>query len=171
MISQDELKELMHYAPETGSFTRLKANNGNVKVGEEVGWVISHNHTTLQYRGTEINGKKYLLHRLAFLYMTGIFPKFHVDHIDGNGLKNKWSNLRQVTRTENLRNRRLNTNNRSGRIGISFHKQSNKWRAAINMNGAKKHLGYFDKFEEAVVVRKEAERMLNYHENHGGHRA
>lgn len=158
MVSQDELKELMHYEPSTGIFTRLKSNNGFVKIGDEVGWTAGHGHTDLCYRSTEINRRKYLLHRLAFLYMTGKMPDLHIDHIDHNGLNNRWANLRQVTRSENLRNSRLSVNNKSGNKGVSFYIRNGKWRAAINADGKKRHLGYFIDKQDAINARKEAER-------------
>lgn len=170
MLTQEELKSFAHYDPETGKFTRLVAPCNSVKVGDELGY--SHRAGGgLMYRKVEHGGKCYQLHRLAFLYMTGSFPGGHVDHIDGDGMNNRWANLRSVSMSENQRNRRLHTNNRSGFPGVSFFKRTGKWRAAINIKrGVKTHIGYFDTLEEAIAARAKAQEAAGYHENHGERR-
>lgn len=166
MITQKELKELANYDPETGIFTRLTRPCNSVKIGDEIGY-LKRCKSGLTYLSMEYKGKQYLVHRLVFLDMTGSFPDGDVDHIDGNGLNNRWNNLRIVNAIENGKNRRLNDNNVSGYQGVSFYNLTNKWRAAISIDGKKKHLGYFDTFEEAKERRVKAEKEFNYHENHG----
>lgn len=162
-FTQKDLKKLFHYDPETGVFTRLTRPCNSVKIGDKVGVLSKVKNSHLCYYLTEIFGRNYKLHRLVFLYMTGDFPEGHVDHIDGDGLNNKWGNLRDVTRSQNQRNRKINSNNNSGYPGVSYFKITKKWRAAINIEkGKKKHLGYFDSFEEAKVVRIEAEKQTEY---------
>lgn len=167
MITQEQLKSMFHYNPETGIFTRLTRPCHSVKIGEEAGYL--HWFTkNLAYRHIEIGGKQYATHRLAFLYMTGEMPSEHVDHIDGNGLNNAWANLREVNRSQNLRNRKLNANNKSGHIGVSWYAPNGKWRASINIeSGKKKHIGYFNSIEDAVAARQAAQAANDYHENHG----
>jgi hypothetical protein len=78
----------------------------------------------------QINGKTYQAHRLAFLYMTGKFPPDEVDHINHEPSDNRFVNLRQVTRLENLRNQSLSKNNKSGFTGVSWYGRYSKWVAA-----------------------------------------
>jgi hypothetical protein len=99
--------------------------------------------------------------------MTGKFPKLDIDHIDGNGINNKWNNLREVTRSQNCRNIKLASNNTSGFIGVRWNEENKKWRALIGIDRKSKHLGYFDNLEEAIMARKNAERMFGFHPNHG----
>lgn len=166
MITQDQLRAMFHYNPDSGVFTRLIAPCHSVKVGDIVG--TPHAYTvTLSYLDTEIDGKSYKVHRLAFLYMTGEFPPAHVDHIDGNGLNNAWANLRHVNRSANQRNRKLNTNNLSGCAGVSWYAPKSEWRAAINTAAGKKHIGYFAELSDAIAARKKAEITHGYHANHG----
>jgi len=166
MITQQELKELFSYNPETGIFIRLTRPCNSVKIGDEVGYKKQYTDN-LFYLVVEIKGKQYFLHRLACLYMTGSFPDGDTDHIDGDGLNNKWDNLRVVDAIENGKNRKRYKNNESGYQGVSFYNLTKKWRAAISIDGKKKHLGYFDTFEEAKERRVKAEIEFNYHENHG----
>ena len=109
MFTQQELKRQLHYNPETGVFTWLVSNNNRIRVGDKAGAVSSGK----SYCRIKINGKSYGAHRLAFFYMHGEFPLKDVDHVDGNGLNNKWLNLRQVTHQENQKNQRLRKDNTS----------------------------------------------------------
>jgi len=167
MLTQTDVKRLFDYDPVTGFCARLTKPCNSVKIGSRLGYIQKCGRN-LKYLSTELHGKNYKVHRLIWLWMTGEMPENHIDHIDGNGLNNVWSNLREVTRSENLRNRKRNINNKSGQTGVSFHARSQKWRASINIEqGIKKHLGYFDTFEEAKKVRIEAEKLSKYHPNHG----
>jgi hypothetical protein len=102
--------------------------------------------------------------------MTGEFPEDQVDHIDGNGLNNIWTNLRPVTRGENNKNIRKRADNTSGTTGVYWDKRSRKWQVKIKLLGCYKHLGLFDSKEDAIAVRKAAEVFYGFHENHGTER-
>lgn len=75
-----------------------------------------------------------------------------VDHIDGNGLNNRKSNLRLCTHSQNTYNRRPNRNCSSRYKGISFHKMSKKWEVAICCKGKREHLGRFDDEVKAALA-------------------
>ena len=98
------------------------------------------------------NSKVGLLHR----YLTGAKRKEEVDHIDGNTLNNKHDNLRITNRFGNMRNRKLQSNNSSGRAGVT--KYNGKWIAYIKVNSSQKTLGYYNSFEEACQSREKAEK-------------
>jgi hypothetical protein len=111
------------------------------------------------YRYMHLNYRTELVHRVAWKIMTGADP-IEIDHIDGNRSNNKWSNLRNGTKSDNLRNVALKSNNTSGHHGVSFSKRQQKWIASI-------WLGSFDSKEEATEIRKKYETLLGYHANHG----
>lgn len=73
-----------------------------------------------------------------------------VDHINGNKLDNRKSNLRICSHSENLRNQRKPKDNKSGFKGVSWHKGAKRWCAEIRSNGKRHHLGYFDTAEDAA---------------------
>jgi len=58
-----------------------------------------------------------------------------------------------------IKNKKMQTNNTSGCTGVSFHKRKGQWYARISFKGKSHSLGYFDKMEDAIRARKEAERM------------
>lgn len=83
------------------------------------------------------------------------------DHINGDTLDNRRSNLRTVTDAQNCHNRALSKLNKSGYKGVSWHKGMRQWAAQITCHGRVIHLGYRRELEEAVVLRKEAEQELH----------
>lgn len=168
MITQTELKEIIHYAPCTGTFTWL-VSRGNRCRGSEAG--TRRKDPTcynLYYRVIRYDGKNYRAHRLAWLYMLGHWPN-KTDHEDGNGLNNRWSNLRDGTTQLNNKNKAMQSNNTSGCPGVCFHKRTGKWQAQIGGCGRKnyKYLGLFINKDDAVRARRDAERAAGFHPNHG----
>lgn len=95
-------------------------------------------------------------------------PRLECDHLNGNSLDNRRSNLRIVTRQQNILNRGMQKNNTSGYRGVSFNKKSGKWIAAIKNEGKLRIVGYYETKELAAVsYNTEAKRMFGIfaHEN------
>ena len=160
MLTQQELKELLHYCPETGVFTCLKAI-GDRKLGSEVGTFMRDEW----YLRTIIGGKFHYMHRLAWLYTHGVWPK-DIDHINGIRYDNRLVNLRSVDRSTNNKNSKRQTNNVSGVTGVNFDKFTGRWLVRASIDGKAVNLGRYDTKEEAITVRKAAEKRHGYHPNH-----
>lgn len=96
--------------------------------------------------------RRILMHRMIL----GIEDNSHLegDHINRNRLDNRRKNLRTCTPAENTRNIGIPRHNTSGFKGVSFHKASGKWQAAIGggQKGSRVHLGLFDTPEDAHAV-------------------
>ena len=91
----------------------------------------------------------------------GKSPKgMDIDHINGNTLDNRTSNLRLVPHYLNLHNSKLRVDNKSGHAGVFFMKNINKWWAYIDVKGKRQTLGYYDDLEDAKVVRATAKSKL-----------
>jgi hypothetical protein len=146
MITQAELKELLHYDPETGIFRWRVSTAPRVKPWDVAG-SPSHGYILIMAKGVRSPA-----HRIAWFYMTGEWPKHQIDHIDGVRSNNVWSNLRSATLKQNLENLSLAKNNTSGFRGVSWDKKEKKWRAYITHNKKRIHLGYFNTAEEAAQV-------------------
>jgi hypothetical protein len=105
--------------------------------------------------------KKFLIHRLvAIHFIDNPEGKECVDHIDGNVLNNHQSNLRWATHKQNMYNRKLPTTNTSGHKGVYWKKDKNKWRASIEYDKKKIHIGYYTNIEDAITARREKAREL-----------
>jgi hypothetical protein len=143
MISQDELKQRLHYNLETGVFTWLVDSRVR-KAGDDAGF---KHHTG--YIVIAINGRQYQAHRLAWLYVTGESPTGLIDHKDQVRDNNKFSNLRNATRSQNSLNSGIRVSNKCGFKGVFFVSSNNKFRAQAMLDGVKKHLGYFATAEDA----------------------
>ena len=140
MLTQKRLKELLHYSPSTGIFTHV-TNTTRKRKGD-----IAGSDDGRRYLRININRKEYTLHRLAFLYMTGAFPEFVVDHINQNSTDNSWGNLRDVPQKVNLRNALMCTNNWSGVKGVRWNKKEWYWMVSVGNS----HVGCFKTMDEAV---------------------
>lgn len=102
------------------------------------------------YRVVHADGVKLYGHRIAWMLEIGdIPPKMNIDHINGNGLDNRISNLRLCNQSQNSANAKMKKNNSSGYKGVYFCKSSKKWAAEITQNGRKSFLGYFPSPEMA----------------------
>ncbi len=88
----------------------------------------------------------------SFLNHKPVGYKLVVNHIDFDKLNNKVENLEIVTQRENSNQKHLKSSSKY--IGVSWKKRENKWRAQININNKRKHLGYFDNELEAADAYK-----------------
>ena len=145
MLTQERLKELLHYDPETGVFT-ARVNRGSVQIGAKAGG------ENRGYIRIGVKNKKYFAHRLAWFYVHGCWPSKELDHINGKRPDNRLSNLREATRAQNNSNRPVHRRNEYGKKGAYFIKNRNKWRALIGKDKRLIHLGYFDSAEEAQAA-------------------
>lgn len=172
--SQEELRALLHYDPETGVLTwkprpaTMFANDRDAAkwnarfAGKEALTGVNSDG----YRKGTIWSAPCKAHRIIWMMVHGVDP-IQIDHIDGNRLNNRISNLRNVSHLENVRNRRFSRTNSTGIVGVSFDKRARRFKAYIDSNCIKLHLGSFNSLDDAIAARKRAEAKLGYHKNHG----
>ncbi len=153
-LTQSRLKELVRYDQKSGRFFWLKNPRGFTR-GAPCGYLNARGYVDIS-----IDGCCHKAHRLAWLYETGSFPPHDIDHIDGNRSNNKFKNLRSVTRSMNLENRRApGSHNKSGFLGVGVHAYG--FTALITVKGKTKYLGYFKKAEDAHATYLAAKRLLH----------
>jgi len=152
-ITAERLRQLLHYDPETGIFTWL-IDRTTIKAGEIAGTFDK----SCGYIRIRADGKKYLAHRLAWLFIYGKWPKNGIDHRDGNTQNNRWNNLRDVTQSVNMQNQRK-PRGKNKFLGVSPN--GKRWKAHIQVHGTRIHLGTHDTPEQAQTVYLEAKRKLH----------
>lgn len=150
MITAEYLRSIVSYDPETGVLLSIGGRK-RVPDGKVLG-CLDHQG----YRLIKIAGKMYKAHRLAWLYMTGTFPKEEIDHINHAVDDNRWGNLREATTAENLRHRRWSKKPSSGARGV--YPCGKKFRVRISVDGKNRHFGTFEDCELAELVASEVRR-------------
>lgn len=160
VITQDYLKRLFIYCEKTGNMYARVPRRNRPK-GSTLGSVGSHG-----YLETSIDGNKYLVHRLIWLYQMGVFPD-KIDHINHVPLDNRWVNLRNACDQTNMMNTSLSKNSTTGINGVSYCKRLKKFRAYIMNNRKQTNLGWFTDINDAIAAREQADIDYGFHSNHG----
>ena len=161
MMNEDLLKELFEYDGFNLLWKVKKADR--TKIGSIAGWI--EKGSNMGYRRIEINGKKYPAHRLILMWHGIKVPKeLDVDHINHDRADNRIENLRLVTRLENMRNKKLYKNNKSGQHGIEV--LENGYKVTIGVEGETVYLGRYETINQALEAREQALSEHGFHENH-----
>jgi len=148
MLTLKRLKELIHYDPKTGIFTRIKSRRD--------GWTgrRADRPSDDGYCDVYVQEIRPLAHRLAWFYMTGEWPVDALDHKNGNRADNRFSNLRPANARLNAVNRKAI--GRSGFKGVYWHKRVEKWGTSIKGH----HLGFFRTKKEAAAAYLGAAKII-----------
>lgn len=152
IISYDDLVSNVSYNYETGEFTWISSKRGPINAGDIAG-TIAHNG----YRVIKINGKLYLAHRLAFLYVNKQLPLRQIDHINGIKSDNRWINLRECSDAENKWNTTKFVNNTTGYKGVSLDRRRGTYSFLIMSNGQSKRGSGFNTAKDAADAYRQAE--------------
>lgn len=174
IIQACEFRNLLDYNPTTGDLVwRLRPTEG---LGELAAFRVSM--WNARWAGTVAGalgpagyirvgafGKLHQSHRLAWLLMTTRWPTKQIDHINGRKSDNRWANLRNVTVSENSRNKRMSRGNASGFLGVSHH--GKRFRALICVEQKQIYLGMFANPEEAHAAYRAAAQEFGFGPAHG----
>lgn len=142
----------LDYDPETGFFRYKLRTNPNTVPGEIITTLNEDGYVMISVQGVRMRG-----HRIAWVWMTGKWPNRDIDHINGQRADNRYLNLREANRSQNLMNGGLRKSNRSGVVGVHFCAERQKWVAQIKVQKRTVGLGRFEQFQDAVHARKKAE--------------
>ena len=152
MITQERLKHLLSYDPETGIFRNLRTC-GKAYKDQIAGGPGGNGYDGARYWRIQIDGKRYFAHHLAWLYVFGEMPRQNIDHKDRNPRNNAILNLRLCNQSQNNVNSKQRVS-KTGFRGVSRVK--NSYQAGITVNEKFVYLGLFKTPEEAHLAYVEA---------------
>ena len=159
-VTQEFLKEHLEYRD--GHLWWIKPRQ-RVKVSQQFGSCYSTG-----YRVGMLKGKRYLEHRLIWLYHYGVWPKEHIDHINGIKDDNRIENLRECTQQQNNFNRKSAKGSSSKHKGVCWNKERKKWEVRYRYKGKVYHVGYYEcEVEAAEAYRKATEHLHKDYANYG----
>lgn len=173
--SPELLRKLLRYEPDTGELfwrkrssdlcgSEAKANSFNAQFAGKQAITVKNREGYLY--GT-IFRKHVAAHRVAWAIYYGKWPAMQIDHINGVKADNRIANLRDVSRSENGKNKRMRSDNTSGVTGVCWVPSTKKWISRIHSDGKNVSLGTYENKEDAIRARRLAEVKYGYHENHG----
>lgn len=150
--SQADLLRLLNYDSVTGILywrprqptNRVNRTFNQTFAGKLAGFTAGNGYVVV-----EIHVVAYKAHRIIWKMVTGREPPDWIDHKDQDRGNNSWDNLREATQRQNSYNGRLSPLNSSGFRCVSFIRAHGKYRAAVQIDGKKKHIGYFLTAEDA----------------------
>lgn len=176
--SPELLRQLLRYEPETGklfwrerpvSMFKSEANSRswNTRFADNEAFTADSGRG---YKIGCIGGKMLKGHRVSWAIFYGEWPDGFLDHINQKRGNNRITNLRNSDIVGNARNSKMSRSNNSGRTGVHWLSNIQKWRAKIGFHGKQIIIGCFDDFGDAVTARENAERKHGYSKRHGSKR-
>lgn len=148
-LSQLRLKELLHYDPDTGIFTRAAMMPGS-SIGSVCGTKKQNGYVVIC-----VDRMYFRAHRLAWFYVHGTWPPEFIDHVNHIRHDNRISNLRCVSTRQNSLNTSLRSDNALGAKNVYFDKQAGKFGVKFTENGVQKLVGHFDSEALAKAAAKD----------------
>ena len=161
-LTQERVRELFDYNPETGEVRRrvpIFGGKGCVRV--PAGALAGSLNSCSKYLEVCVDYTNTLLHRVVWLWVYGYLPEKDIDHIDRNRRNNRLDNLREVSRSCNSVNSGLMATNTSGVKGVS-RTRDGTWHVYIKRAGKRENVGYFSDFIEAAAHRFAAEQCAGW---------
>lgn len=158
ILTVDYLKERLEYDQSSGLFYHKHDFGSRYKKGDRAD---TPGHARLSgYRLINLLNQKFLAHRVAWLYVHGVFPDLHVDHINGDKSDNRICNLRIVDLQKNIQNQRKpSKRSTTGVLGVHMHQ--GKFRAALTVDRKRIHIGMYETKEAAYAAYLDAKRRLH----------
>lgn len=153
--SYDRVRELLDYDPATGIMI-WKVRRGKMLPGHKAGCLKPSGYYTIN-----IDGVRYYLHRIIFLWYFQYYPEHEVDHKNGNPSDNTINNLQECKHICNIQKIGLRATNVTGVVGVSLSK-SGKYGAFICCGGVRRYLGEYQQLLEAAKARYQEELLCEW---------
>ncbi|MFH5773547.1 HNH endonuclease [Paracoccus sp. NGMCC 1.201697] len=147
-IHPDRIRATLGYNDLTGKLFWKAMVSRSCPVGKEAFRSIDRHG----YRKGQLDGRTLRAHRVVWVICHGNWPEGEIDHINGDKLDNRISNLRVATRAQNEWNKPPKNKVK----GVKFVRSTGMWIAAITNNKKKRHLGSFETEHEAKIAYENA---------------
>lgn len=129
----------------------------NAYAGTEAGRI-----TAAGYRNVKVQGAAFQAHRIIWKMATGQEPG-EIDHINRDKLDNRMANLREASRSVNMKNKGQHPKNTSGHKHIHWMPAIKRWTVQLVVPGkGQRQLAWCETIEEAVQVRDRLYKELGY---------
>ena len=158
--SQEFLQAAVDYNPDTGILTwkedrpkehfKTKIHYSYWKSKVAGTQALTMNNSG--YRVISFNDSSYVQHRVIWKLVTGNEPIAEIDHINHDRSDNRWCNLREATWYEQQHNQSIRSDNTSGIKGVNYDKLTGTWKARVQVNNTRIHVGGFLTIEEAKLA-------------------
>jgi hypothetical protein len=159
-LSAESVRSALDYNTETGVFVWKYRFNYKLNWNRRCAGKTAGHLDRLGYIVIGFEGRLRQAHRIAWLYVTGRWPEFQIDHVNLIRHDNRFVNLREATPSENMANTKAHKDGLSGFKGVTWCKDKCRWQTQIMVEGVTYRLGRFDTAEEAHEVYKEAAHRL-----------
>lgn len=160
-LSAARAREVLDYDPLTGVFIRKVRLAQRHQVGDRADFIVTGGQLK-GYSRISVDGKRYLAHRVAWLYVHGDWPAGLLDHKNGLKSDNRIDNLRPADHRLNNENQRgPRADGSSGYLGVHWDRLTEKWRARVTTGGRSIHVGLYDSAEEAHAAYVTAKRKIH----------
>ncbi len=158
-IREIRIEGKIAYVPLTRGYEAVIDTQDVPMVGEWNWYAETRRHGVYARRDEQVGDirLRIYLHRQILGNPNGL----QIDHIDGNGLNNLRSNIREATAEQNAHNQRISPKNKSGFKGVSWNRRDAKWQSFIRAGGKHLGLGSFDTPEAAHAAYCDASERLH----------
>jgi hypothetical protein len=157
VLNEHRLREVLDYDSKSGLFVWKIKLSDRRPVGS-----IAGGKTKCGYTAIRIDGSSYLAHRLAWLYIRGVWPVNQIDHCNGNRLDNQIENLREATPSQNSQNEHaIRRNNTSGEPGVFWVPARKHWLVRLVVNGKRVYVGVSKDRNSAIIMKRAAKTKLH----------
>jgi hypothetical protein len=160
LLTAEYLRSQLSYNSDTGEFRWIAPAQGR-ELNKPAGGTHSNGYRRIK---VAVGGRycEFLAHRLAWLYVYGVWPTLCIDHIDLNKTNNRIANLREANFSENSRNRKKSPNRSSRYLGVSWWESQKKWVAQIKFIGKRIYIGSYDSEIDAALAYNKTALSLDH---------